>query len=302
MFLRRAVGHTGLRTDAFNLVDTTELNAVVIDIKGDNGKCIEQWLTILKEIDLPKFAIDYIPERPDHSITSIVPTVYHDQLTRFLNGDEQNVIWGRDYLLLNRKINFWRENNFVETDDIVVTAGGGGECSEPMLKALAELSKDIKIKFVVGPFSDPVNLESRLKEFDFRKYEVIFDPPDPYKIYRESELAISTFGVTTYELVALGVPTVVINTLSDNDRNIVVFMARNNVCVNALSFAANTEKFVDEIRYLMANEPIRDHLSEEGMLWIDAFGIERVAELIQVTIGVNEVKVVDESMLPVKEE
>jgi hypothetical protein len=32
-----AVGHEGLRTHAFNLIDTTELNAVVIDIKGDKG-------------------------------------------------------------------------------------------------------------------------------------------------------------------------------------------------------------------------------------------------------------------------
>jgi len=32
-----AVGHEGLRTHALNLIDTTELNAVVIDIKGDKG-------------------------------------------------------------------------------------------------------------------------------------------------------------------------------------------------------------------------------------------------------------------------
>ncbi len=32
-----AVGHEGLRTHALDLIDTTELNAVVIDIKGDKG-------------------------------------------------------------------------------------------------------------------------------------------------------------------------------------------------------------------------------------------------------------------------
>lgn len=32
-----AVGHEGLRTNALNLIDTTELNAVIIDIKGDKG-------------------------------------------------------------------------------------------------------------------------------------------------------------------------------------------------------------------------------------------------------------------------
>ncbi|MCP4359508.1 MAG: putative glycoside hydrolase, partial [Chloroflexi bacterium] len=32
-----AVGHEGLRTNALNLIDTTELNALVIDIKGDKG-------------------------------------------------------------------------------------------------------------------------------------------------------------------------------------------------------------------------------------------------------------------------
>jgi hypothetical protein len=32
-----AAGHEGLRTHAYNLIDTTELNAVVIDIKGDKG-------------------------------------------------------------------------------------------------------------------------------------------------------------------------------------------------------------------------------------------------------------------------
>ncbi len=143
---------------------------------------------------------------------------------------------------------------------------------------------------------------SKLKEFAFHKYEIIFNPPDPYKVYQESELAISTFGVTTYELIALGVPTVVINTLTDSDQNIVVFMARKNVCVNALFFATNTEKFVDEIRYLMANETVRDHLREAGMSWIDAFGVKRVAELINATIEINEVNVVDESMLSFKEE
>ncbi len=32
-----AVGHEGLRTHAFDLIENTELNAVVIDIKGDLG-------------------------------------------------------------------------------------------------------------------------------------------------------------------------------------------------------------------------------------------------------------------------
>ena len=293
---------TQLSSVKSEVLEPYSVSGIAIDVKANKGNYLKQWLTILEEIELPRFVIDYIPEHSDNSITSIVPTVYHPRLTRFSNEDKQKVIWGRDYLLLNRKVNFWRENDCVDTDDIVVTAGGSGKCSEPMLKALAELSKDIKIKFVVGPFSDPARFESRLKEFDFRKYEIIFNPPDPYKVYRESELAISTFGVTTYELIALGVPTVVIDTSNDGDRNIVVFMARKNVCVNALSFAANTEKFVDEIRYLMANEPIRDHLSEEGLLWIDAYGIERVAELIRASIGVNEVNVVDAFMDSIKEE
>lgn len=284
------------------VLEPYSVSGIVIDIKGDKGKCLQQWLTILAQIDLPRFAIDYIPENPDRSITCIVPTVYHQRLAMFPGRSQQNLIWGKDYLLLNRKINFWRENEYVEKNDIVVTAGGSGRHTEPLLRALAELSRDIKIKFVVGPFSDPASLESGLKDFDFRNYEIIFNPPDPYKIYRESELAISTFGVTTYELIALGVPTVVVNTSSASDGNIVAFMARQNVCVNALSFASNTEKFVDEIRYLMANETIRDHLGEEGMLWIDAFGVERVAELINAAIETNEVKVVNEPMLSVKQE
>ena len=100
---------------------------------------------------------------------------------------------------------------------------------------------------------------------------------------------IATFGVTAYELIALGVPTVIFNTLIPSDRNIVVFMAGKNVCINALAYSSNTEKFVNEIGYLMTNQTVRDQLSQTGKFWIDGLGVERVAEIIKSTVMTDNI-------------
>ncbi|MCH8956014.1 NTP transferase domain-containing protein [candidate division KSB1 bacterium] len=281
---------TQLDTITRELLQPNSISAIVLDVKSDKGEWLDHWLNLMKTIELPKFAIDYIPDETESAITSIIPTVCSSGLATHSVSKRNDVIWGRDYLLLNRRIIFWRENQDIEKEGIVVTAGGSGQLADSLLKALSQINEVVKIKFVVGPFADRANFESQLDGNGLQNCEIIFDPPDPYKVYSESQLAIATFGVTAYELIALGVPTVVINTLTPGDRNIVVFMAGKSVCINALAYSSNTEKFVNEIWYLMANQTVRDQLSRRGKSWIDGMGVQRVAEIIMSKVSADNIE------------
>ena len=272
------------------LLQPNSISAIVLDIKSDRGEWLDHWLKLIETIDLPKFAIDYLPDEGESAITSIIPTVCRRGLAANSGNKRTDVIWGRDYLLLNRRINFWRENKDIEKEGIVVTAGGSGQLADPLVKALSQINEAVKIKFVVGPFADRANFKTKLAGYGLKNCEIIFDPPDPYKVYSESQLAIATFGVTTYELIALGVPTVVIDALTPGDRNIVVFMAGKSVCINALAYSSNTEKFVNEIGYLMANQTVRAQLSQAGKSWIDGLGVERVAEIIMSKVSLDNIE------------
>ncbi|MFQ5676254.1 MAG: hypothetical protein ACE5G1_10185, partial [bacterium] len=186
-----------------------------------------------------------------------------------------------DYLLLNRKITFWRHNEEVEKKGVLVTAGGSGLHGAPLMKALQKISEHHRIRFLVGPFADRSALESQLHRLHFSNFEVIFNPVDPYQVYCQSEVAISTFGVTTYELIALGIPTFVVQTSNDADREIVHYMAESQVCIDALNLVSTPAELAKQILCLMENAEQRQQLSAKAKGWIDGRGAERVAKVIK---------------------
>ncbi|MFQ5630405.1 MAG: hypothetical protein ACE5I1_16665, partial [bacterium] len=255
------------------------VSGIVLDVKGDKGIWLDHWLNILQTIDLPKFMIDHVCA--EKSTTSIIPTVLQGDGQNDSALQQKNVVSGKDYLLLNRKITFWRQNKEVEKSGILVAAGGSGTCPGSLMRALYQVSEWHRIKFLVGPFADRSALESQLQDLCFSNYDIIFNPPDPYKVYCESELALSTFGVTAYELIALGIPTVVVQTLHDGDRNVVRYMAENQVCIDALDRVSTPSALAKQILGFMQNPGQRNQLSERAKAWIDGRGAERVAKVIK---------------------
>jgi len=251
------------------------VDGVIVDLKEDvlhNNFCF------LENIELPRTIVDIWPEQASSDVLSIIPTVQLSEAR--LRNVPENVLWGPDYLLLGRKILYWKQNNEVEKIGILVASGGSGKPKKELYEALAELSNKYLIKFIIGPYVDPELFESELEERGFLHYQIINDPPDVFKEFKKAEVALTIFGVTAYELISLGIPTIIYDVIKPDDQGIVELLEKEKVCLNEVKRFSDPDEFINKIESLMINSQRQDELSSNGKNYIDGLGGERVAERI----------------------
>ena len=82
------------------------------------------------------------------------------------------------------------------------------------LKALSRVTTPIQARFVVGlGFANPGAL---IKEIEAAGFEVLFNVPELAAEFARADLALISFGVTAYEMAALGVPALYVTLTEDH--------------------------------------------------------------------------------------
>jgi spore coat polysaccharide biosynthesis predicted glycosyltransferase SpsG len=97
----------------------------------------------------------------------------------------------------------------------------------------------------------------------------------------EAGVAVCTFGVTTYELMFLGIPALVIGHCRDNAETSRILAERCRATID-LGFIGDLteEKFLPALSYLIDDEGRRLEMSRLGAAEIDGRGAERAAQAI----------------------
>ena len=166
-----------------------------------------------------------------------------------------------------------RKENRSGPMQMIVTMGG----SDPMdftrlaLQAVQQMTTPPKARFVVGPnFADPGTLA---REIEAAGFEVLYDVADLAAEFARADLALISFGVTAYEMAALGVPSLYLTLTEDHAKSASAFCQAGMGDI----VPPEAENIASALEQLIVNRDRRQAMSEAGRSTIDGKGAERIA-------------------------
>jgi len=165
---------------------------------------------------------------------------------------------------------------------VLVTLGGSDPHDLTSLLAswAADVLPDAEVDAVVGPFAqcDP---ESGSKNADQSRLRVHRAPPSMLPLMVQADLAISSGGQTTYELAAVGTPSIAIQTAENQVHNLAGLAAAGTLVNVGPAGASDLEMhFKMTLRTLARDSARRSSMSNIGRALVDGHGAQRVARAI----------------------
>lgn len=165
---------------------------------------------------------------------------------------------------------------------ILVTMGGSdpGGITLKAVSALDLLVEDFETVVVLGRgFSGDAALNELLAGAR-RSYRVIRDVSDMAGVLSQADVAVTSFGVTAYELAALGVPAIYVCLTEDHAISAGMF-EKEGLAVNLGSYSTvSSGDIAVAVQELIHDPGKRDAMGNAGRLRVDGRGSERIANLI----------------------
>jgi spore coat polysaccharide biosynthesis protein SpsF len=162
----------------------------------------------------------------------------------------------------------------------VLVAMGGSDphgLTLRMAKALAELDQATRIRFVIGTgMKDAATVARGLISLK-KNYETVEGADDLSIEYASADLAICAFGVTAYELAALGVPAVYLGLTPDHAASASAFADAGMGISLGLADKVSGEDVVRTVQWLLNKPNARRAMKHAGMSLIDGQGAARIA-------------------------
>ena len=202
------------------------------------------------------------------------------------NNDYVDFYWGPEYIPINDNlIKVRTEVNSLDSGQkkpyAVITTGG----SDPEGVALKLLDwlieskiEDINIIFLKGKsFIHKEQLKLLSRKFPDNISIKDFN----YKSLASATLAISTFGVSTYELMYLGIPTISIGHAYINALGSMILKRRYNSIIDLGHINdLNKNDFISNMRWLWNDFELKEEFKKQGQQLIDGKGIERITNIL----------------------
>jgi spore coat polysaccharide biosynthesis protein SpsF len=168
---------------------------------------------------------------------------------------------------------YGRKENRHGPPELIVTMGGSDpkDFTRLALKAVAQITTPVKARFVIGPdFAEPRAL---VNEIEAKGFEALRDVPDLAAEFARADLALISFGVTAYEMAALGVPSLYLTLSEDHARSASAF------CLAGMGdiVLPDQNRIASALTALIADGNRRHAMSEVGRTLIDGQGAMRIA-------------------------
>jgi len=182
---------------------------------------------------------------------------------------------------------------------VLVTTGGGNPngARDAILAALALVEVDpLDVAVVVSAVEGEVDIP--LPQNGRHRFTIQRAPSDLARLMAESDLAISTAGVTLQELAYLGVPTLALVAADNQEPGAKAFAKAGAVELAGRVETLQASVFARQIAKLVADSSKRRTLSERGQPLIDGRGAERVARAMRdMTIHLRPATIDDRQQL-----
>jgi len=165
---------------------------------------------------------------------------------------------------------------------VLVTMGGSDPAGITLraVEALDRLEADVEVTIVVGRgFVHQKALEQRLKTAR-RRFRICRDVVDMARLMAGAELAVAAFGVTAYELAAMGVPAILLCLTPDHVESASAFVEAGIAESLGIYHQVTPDALANEVAALLRDERRRAQMSERARRLVDGKGAARVAQAI----------------------
>lgn len=201
---------------------------------------------------------------------------------KFLKPDTVRLL-GPKYVPLRKDILRNRKEGYEsEIEKVAVTMGGSDprNVAFELLGALGGLDKTYSFNFILGPGFE------RFEEFRDKasgKFDYTQDPENLYEIFGESDLVISTGGLTCFELAALGVPFIGISKIPHEVRRLKKLDSLG-IC-KFVNMGGDLGEKIGKALKSLSSKAAREKMGRKGKNLVDGNGAERVTEEIERLLG-----------------
>ena len=166
-----------------------------------------------------------------------------------------------------------------ERPRIVVSMGGSDpfDLTRLAARALAKIGTPLSARFVIGPgFRGTAALVRAIGALN-PNFETVQGIADLGSEFAAADVALVTFGVTAYELAALGVPALYLALTEDHALSASAFDAAGMGMLLGLARVCRAEHIAKSIWELLTDETRRRDMHAAGINAIDGSGAQRIA-------------------------
>jgi spore coat polysaccharide biosynthesis protein SpsF len=156
---------------------------------------------------------------------------------------------------------------------VLVTMGASDprDFTRLALKAAMRMTMPARLRFIIGPnFANPRGVADQIETAGF---EAIGNVADLAAEFARADLALISFGVTAYEMAALGVPSLYLALSEDHGRSASAFCQAGMGDI----VAPDVDGIASALGRLIEDRDRRRAMSEAGRTMIDGQGAARIA-------------------------
>jgi spore coat polysaccharide biosynthesis protein SpsF len=268
--------------DTFNLRTffmcdfSTTQNIWIVDLEGGCPPILASYLSEYCHVLVILNGVGYPDGDPGRLLADLV---FYQGVTRRpyeldWTGFEGEWLEGSDWLILRREFSQVKAKPGSHDPPRIVVAGGGSDPKNVTGKVLDALKDDpLEVHAIVGPAN-----QNGLG-YDPRKVELLYSPDNMAEALAWADVAVVSYGMTAFECLALGLPTVALSISEDHA------LSANRVqqgCGAALTSLGPVEcvsaQTIRAMVYAMLTRPAQ--LSKFAHRFVDGKGAGRVADKI----------------------
>ena len=194
-------------------------------------------------------------------------------------GAESEPLVGWEWVLLGQEVGYPMLPGAARPR-VLVTMGGTDPLglTLPVVDALAKLPPTFGATVVLGPGTPPL-LESEIGKIAPR-FEIVRAPNDLPRLMAEADVGVISFGVTAYELAALGVPALYLCLTADHALSASAFERAGMGLSLGIAGEVNDMMIAGAVQSLLSDPERRRAMGAAGRMNLDGRGAVRVAERI----------------------
>lgn len=180
---------------------------------------------------------------------------------------------GPTYALIRREFRERRRERGEILRDVVVTMGGSdpsGLTAQVTQAVLYELP-EVKVHCVLGPLAPDFDLQDE-------RIQMEHAPVDIAELFDRADAAVSAAGSTTWELLCMGIPTVLIQVAEDQE-----YVARPVADRGAALFAGRSPLKMADLSAVLRqlhDSSLRGQLSATSLTLVDGLGADRFLDVL----------------------
>jgi spore coat polysaccharide biosynthesis predicted glycosyltransferase SpsG len=170
-------------------------------------------------------------------------------------------------------------------ETILVTFGGSDPkgLSIKAIKALEKMDQDFRTTIVIGPAFTRINEFEKVLKSAKKEYLIKSNVSNMVDLMYNADIAITSGGVTVYELAAVGTPGIVLCQNEHEDTN--VFERYGTVIKLGLGEVVSENEIVNALQQLIKNVNLRQTMSKKGEKLVDGKGTKRIVDRILTLIN-----------------